>query len=127
MKIPVTLLLAAMVSVLGSACTKEEQDRIGAIPAQSEMRAEQVEAQQLLRQVAALQGEFHAAHLTFGSSLDEIGVTVPSNSRYQYALTASGSSWQCQATANLDQDATLDTWLVDKDGFVRCTTDDATS
>lgn len=118
-----TLLLA----VFGVGCSKQEQERIGAIPAQSEVKAEQVEAQLMLQQVYTMQEMYYATHMQYGASLSAIGVAVPSSARYRYSLSSTGSTWRCQATANLDQDPTVDSWIVDQSGGVACTTDDATT
>jgi hypothetical protein len=123
---PIALSTLAL-AVIGSACTKQEQERIGASPVQSEVRALQVEAQQMLQQVHAMQESHYAANMQYGASLGEIGVAIPSNARYRYSLSASGSAWSCKATANLDRDPAVDTWVVDQSGSVACTTNDAIS
>jgi hypothetical protein len=121
------LITSLLLTACGVGCNKQDRERIGAIPAQSEVRAEQVEAQQLLQQVYAMQEMYYTTHQQYGASLGDIGVAVPRNARYRYDLSATGSAWRCQATANLDLDATIDSWVVDQAGGVTCTTDDATS
>jgi hypothetical protein len=48
------------------------------------------------------------------------------NARYTYRITADSTSFSCRATANLDEDATIDTWTIDQDGELLNTVNDAT-
>lgn len=114
---------AAMLSVGG--CTADKRDEIGAIPASSRAKALQVEAQQMLRQIYAMQQTYYAVNKQYGADFSAIGVEIPVSARYRYQLTARGAAWSCAATANIDADATVDTWVVDQSGRVTCATDDA--
>lgn len=108
-------------------CTAQEREDIAAIPSAAQTRAEQVEAQQMLQQIFKLQQAYFAMHKEYGADLGALGVAVPPRSRYQYALAATATSWNCSATANLDHDATVDRWVIDQSGRIACATDDATS
>jgi len=121
-----SLLLLAVAVVLG-ACSSEERDQIGSIPSQTQVKAYQVEAQQLLRQIYNMQETYYAAHREYGSDFESIGVSIPRSAHYRFELTARGTTWSCRALANLDQDDTMDTWVVDQSGRITCATDDATS
>ncbi len=121
------VLTTLILALLGGACSQQERERIGAIPSQSESQAKQVEAQQLLRQIHAMQQAYYSANMQYGTDLGTIGVTLPTNSRYSYSLSSAGATWNCRATANLDLDPTIDTWVVDQAGGVICTANDATS
>ncbi|MFQ5607045.1 MAG: hypothetical protein ACE5GA_03790 [Candidatus Zixiibacteriota bacterium] len=124
----VTLLsLALALVILAGSCSKERQEQIGGAPSRAKVKAAQVEAQQLLRQISAMQRTYYRTFKRYSSDLNEIGVTLPSNAAYRYDLRASGSSWSCTATANLDNDATVDRWVVDQGGRISCATNDATS
>jgi len=112
---------------LVAGCSQEQQESIGNVPSVAKMKAEQVEAQLLLNQIFKMQQAYYAANRRYTSNLNDIGVTIPSSARYRYAVTSNGSSWSCDATANLDFDATIDTWVVDQRGRVTCATDDAVS
>ena len=114
--------------VLSTACcSSAERDQIGGIPAGSRSRALQVEAQQTLRQIYTMQQTYYSVHKQFGADFTSLGMKIPSSARYRYQLTARGSSWNCSATANIDQDATVDTWVVDQSGRITCATNDVTS
>jgi hypothetical protein len=127
MKTQHTLFGMLLITLAVGGCTSTDRDRIGEIPAQSEAKAYQVEAQQLLRQIYSMQETYFAANRQYGTDLATIGVAIPRNAHYRYQLTARGSSWSCSATANLDQDATVDTWVVDQSGRITCSSDDAVS
>ena len=127
MRFSCVLMAALALVILVAGCSKEQQESIGNVPSVTKMRAEQVEAQLLLNQIFKMQQAYYAANRRYTSNLDDIGVTIPSSARYRYAVTSSGSSWSCDATANLDSDATIDQWIVDQSGRVICATDDAIS
>ena len=119
-----TLIALLMVA---SGCTANKRDEIASMPSVAKMKAEQAEAETMLAQIFAMQQGYFATNREYASSLDEIGVVIPSSARYHYALTANGSSWTCEATANLDQDATTDRWQTNQDGALVCVSNDATS
>ena len=48
-------------------------------------------------------------------------------SRYTYKITAGISTFTATATADLDEDDTIDTWKIDETGTLTCTTNDAAS
>ncbi|MGB2805599.1 MAG: hypothetical protein WBD64_11985 [Candidatus Zixiibacteriota bacterium] len=49
------------------------------------------------------------------------------SARYTYRITANVTTFTATATSDLDEDATKDTWQIDQDGKLVCTSDDATS
>lgn len=49
------------------------------------------------------------------------------DARYTYRITADSNSFTCRATADLDDDPTIDTWKIDQDGALQNTQNDATS
>jgi len=55
-----------------------------------------------------------------------MGVIIDSLDVYVYCLSASTNTFTCTATANLDNDATLDTWSIDETGVLSCSIDDFT-
>ena len=101
----------------------------------STTKAKQSEAKQLLKQIYTMQHayrqEFNAYCLngvsaTAGSvNFARLGVDVGLSARYTYAMTAALNTFSCQATANLDDDGTIDTWTIDQDGTLLCTIDDS--
>ena len=46
--------------------------------------------------------------------------------RYNYAVVLNGLGFTATATANLDDDATIDTWVIDETGFLDNTINDVT-
>jgi hypothetical protein len=49
------------------------------------------------------------------------------SARYTYRIVADSNSFSCTATANLDDDAAVDTWTIDQDGALTNTINDAAS
>jgi len=102
-------------------------------------RSKQSEAKQLLKQVYTMQHAFRQGSnpptygdngvniAPGGGAFTTIGVEVMTNNLYTYAMVAGVNTFTCTATANLDDDATVDTWTVDQTGVVTCTINDATS
>ena len=55
---------------------------------------------------------------------DILGLVVDSNDVYTYTMISSPSTFTCTATANLDSDASIDTWTIDETGTLTHTIDD---
>lgn len=103
----------------------------------STTKAKQSEAKQLLKQVYTMQHayrqEFNAyclagavASAGAGAAFARLGVDVGVTARYTYTMTtATQNAFLCTATANLDDDATVDTWTIDDAGTLVCTIDDS--
>ena len=102
-------------------------------------RAKQSEAKQLLKQVYTMQhayrqgsnpptyGDNGVTVAPGGGNFATIGVEVMANNFYTYVMVAGVNTFTCTATANLDDDATVDTWTVNQAGVVTNTINDATS
>jgi prepilin-type N-terminal cleavage/methylation domain-containing protein len=102
----------------------------------STTKSKQSEAKQLLKQVYTMQ---HAYRQEFNSyclngvsasallpvGFARIGVDVGASARYLYVMTAAPNTFFCLATADLDDDATIDTWRIDDTGTLSCTIDDS--
>jgi prepilin-type N-terminal cleavage/methylation domain-containing protein len=105
----------------------------------STTKAKQSEAKQLLKQVYTMQ---HAYRQEFNSyclggvtasglnaasqtAFARIGVDIGATARYSYLMAAALNTFTCTATANLDDDGTVDTWTIDQDGLLLCTIDDS--
>jgi len=104
----------------------------------STTKSKQSEAKQLLKQVYTMQRayrqEFNAyclngvtADATAPNAFAQIGVDIMASARYSFAMTAAANTFTCIATANLDDDATVDTWQIDQTGALVNTTDDSVS
>ncbi len=57
----------------------------------------------------------------------EIWIEIMQDARYNYTIQVNGQTFVATATANLDDDATIDTWTMNELGVLTNTMDDATS
>ncbi len=96
------------------------------------------EAKQILKQIYVMEQAYRqeydsywgngvSANATNGNNFARIGVQVGTNARYSYAMVAALNTFSCTATANIDDDATVDTWTIDQNGTLTNTIDDPTS
>jgi len=56
--------------------------------------------------------------------LHAIWVDIATNALYTFTVAANANAFSATATANLDDDATVDTWVIDQDGILANTVDD---
>lgn len=112
-------------------------------------RSKQTEAKQILKQVYVMQGAYVQVYDEYWGGVDEnrsqynkeyqveaspeypnefarIGVVLPKDARYKYQIAAQGLTFRCTATANIDDDPTVDTWTIDQSGTLTNTIDDVT-
>jgi prepilin-type N-terminal cleavage/methylation domain-containing protein len=93
-------------------------------------RSKQSEAKQILKQVYVMQRRYFQEQNNYGDIgktvgsggfLSDIGVEIMNPSRYTYAMTAADPTrdFLCTATANIDDDPTIDTWVIDQTGTLR--------
>jgi hypothetical protein len=61
------------------------------------------------------------------NAFEDMDVEIPGNARYEYTIEVVGNDFVATASANLDEDATIDTWTIHANGILDCTSDDATS
>lgn len=103
---------------------------------QATTRAKQSEAKQLLKQVYTMQRTFRqanglygdaAAVATGGGVFPVIGVEIMTGAVYTYTMAAAANTFMCTATADLDDDATIDTWTIDQNGVLTNTINDVTT
>ncbi len=100
-------------------------------------KAKQVEAKQLLRQIYTMEQSYRLEHDTFWipptgttasrtstNAFGAIGVEIMVQARYQYEIRGSADHFTATATANLDDDATIDTWTIDETGELKGVIDD---
>ena len=104
------------------------------------VRSKQTEAKQLLKQIYVMERshrqEFHTyvagnASAAAPLGLTPIGVEIGTGAMYTYAVVAGDSgaindSFTATATANLDDDVTIDTWEIKETGVLQNTSNDAT-
>lgn len=101
------------------------------------VKTKQSEAKSVLKQVYVMQHTYfqdHEAYFGNGVMADSsaanstnfapIAVEIMSTARYQYVIQATRTTFLVTATANLDDDATIDTWTVDHQGVLLNTIND---
>jgi prepilin-type N-terminal cleavage/methylation domain-containing protein len=54
-----------------------------------------------------------------------IWIDIMATARYTYTITGNPTFFAATATANLDDDATIDNWQIDTSGVLTCITNDA--
>ena len=104
---------------------------------QATVKTKQSEAKQMLKQIYTMQHSYRmgAVPASYGDNglsiaagtggiFPQIGVEVQSTARYQYDITATATTFLATATANLDDDATVDTWTINQLGLLLNTVND---
>lgn len=100
-------------------------------------KAKQVEAKQLLRQIYTMEESYRLEHDLYWSppggtkasrsntrAFAAIGIEVMVQARYEYEIRGNADHFTATATANLDDDPTLDTWTIDETGELKSVVDD---
>jgi prepilin-type N-terminal cleavage/methylation domain-containing protein len=100
-------------------------------------KSKQSEAKQLLKQVYTMQRAYRQGAVPprygdngvtipagTGGTFPEIGVEVQSNALYTYTIAAGQNAFTATATADLDDDAAIDTWVITEAGVLQVTVDD---
>jgi prepilin-type N-terminal cleavage/methylation domain-containing protein len=105
----------------------------------STTRSKQSEAKEILKQIYTMERAYRQEYDTYwgnGLSADalnpttfsRIGVEVMPTARYTYSIACDAITFLVTATVanpGLDDDAAPDTWTMDHDGNLVCTSDDA--
>ncbi len=110
---------------------------------QATTKSKQSEAKQLLKQIYTMQRTYRQGTdntparygdngVTIaagaGGTFPEIGVQVQTSAMYQYAIVAVGTdAFTATATADLDDDPTIDTWTITEAGVLQNTIDDVST
>ncbi len=107
---------------------------------QATTKAKQSEARAILKQIYTnqrsyrQQPEFNSYYQPAGPmnaanrlAFADIWIELGPPARYNYVIVADAVSFTCTATANLDDDATIDTWTINQDGVLTCTVNDVSS
>ena len=106
-------------------------------------RSKQNEAKQILKQIYVMEQAYGSEHATYWGGTERnqyetgqkyainadfalIGVQIGESALYSYQIVADENTFTCTATANLDEDATVDTWTIDQSGTITNTIDDST-
>jgi prepilin-type N-terminal cleavage/methylation domain-containing protein len=86
-------------------------------------KAKQSEAKGILKQIYVMETAFKQEKEHYTANKDSIGVQIPSNARYTYTVDVADTIlFHAYASANLDDDATLDIWTITQDGVLACST-----
>ncbi len=107
---------------------------------QATTKSKQSEAKQLLKQIYTMQRTFrqesnpptygdNGANIAAGAggTFPQIGVEVQTSALYTYDIVAAANTFTATATSNLDDDATIDTWVIDERGVLQNTINDVTT
>jgi len=100
-------------------------------------KSKQSEAREVLKQIYTMQRAYFIEHETYTlngvtasaavpAAFGSIAIELMPSSRYSYAMVAGLNTFSCTATANLDDDAPIDTWTIDQTGNLINTINDAT-
>jgi prepilin-type N-terminal cleavage/methylation domain-containing protein len=103
----------------------------------SAAKSKQSEAKQLLKQVYSMQRAYFmlnesycldgvSASTAAPDAFSQIHVEIMPSARYTYTMACAVNTFTCTATANIDDDGTIDTWTIDNDGQLINTVNDAT-
>lgn len=101
-------------------------------------RSKQSEAKQLLKQIYTMQRTYRQGIVpatygdagvtaAAGQTFPQIGVEIMPTAIYSYTMAAAPNTFTCTATADLDDDATVDTWTIDQNGNLLNTVNDVTT
>ncbi len=100
---------------------------------QATTKSKQSEAKQILKQIYTMertyrqeQGFYGDDGQTFGSAsapgtFPSIGVEIGATAIYEYSIAAAANTFTATATANLDDDATMDIWTITEAGNLAVT------
>lgn len=103
---------------------------------QATTRSKQSEAKQILKQIYTMARTYRQANNTYvtgdatpqvaNGSFPQLGVEIMSSAIYSYDYAPQVNSFVATATADLDDDATVDTWTIDETGALTNTINDVT-
>ena len=99
-------------------------------------KSKQSEAREVLKQVYTMQRAYFVEHETYTlngvtasaaapTAFSSIAIEIMPSARYTYVMTATATTFSCVATANLDDDAIIDTWTISQTGTLLNTIDDS--
>lgn len=101
----------------------------------SSTKSKQSEAKQYLKEIYTMQRTYLMEHETYalnGAVADSVNtlafinicVEIMLPARYSYSMVSTPATFTCTATANLDDDPAVDTWVIDDSGLLRNTIND---
>ena len=116
------ILAALAIPRFMSATTKSKQSEARAILKQIYVNQRAFRQQGLSNQYYTPAG---AASSATPNAFDGIWIEIMPNARYTYVMAVTPNTFLATATANLDDDATIDTWTIDEEGQLINTINDA--
>jgi type IV pilus assembly protein PilA len=102
-------------------------------------KSKQSEAKQILKQIYVMEQAYRQEYDAYWgngiiasaaapTTMGRIGVDIGSTARYTYSLVAAANTFTATATSGvLDDDAAVDTWTMNEQGVLTCTSDDVTN
>ena len=88
----------------------------------------QITTNQLTYKVDSPTGNYFSSAATASAgnpnAFQGLGVEIPPGAEYSYTCVLAGADFLATATANLDDDATIDTWTINSAGVLTNTIDD---
>ncbi len=97
---------------------------------QATTKSKQSEAKQLLKQIYTMERTHRQAEGVYSDDLNEIGVQLQDHvdddgpRLYEYNVVVNGEDFTATATAQLDDDAAVDTWTINAAGVLDNTIND---
>jgi prepilin-type N-terminal cleavage/methylation domain-containing protein len=91
------------------------------------VKSKQSEAKKLLKQIYVMEQAYRQEYDKYITDMNMLGVELMGSARYNYVIAAAPMTFTATATANLDDDATIDTWTIDQTGVLVNTINDADS
>ena len=100
-------------------------------------KSKQSEAREILKQVYTMERAYFVENETYclnGATASaaaplayaSLAIEIMPSARYTYVIVMAGpNQFTCTATANLDDDATIDTWTIDETGTLVNTINDS--
>ncbi len=98
-------------------------------------KTKQSEAQLILKQIYINEHAYRQVNDTYfqpagvasaanTTVLHPIWIDIMTTARYSFTIAANATTFTATATANIDEDGTIDTWVIDQNGILQCTTND---
>ena len=89
-------------------------------------RARQTEAKTNLSAIYTAQKIYFTLHQSYADDIKKLDLSL-AQGLYKFTMEASKNTFKAQAEGNIDDDAALDTWTIDKDKNLFNTIDDVTA
>ncbi|MGB9561509.1 MAG: hypothetical protein ACPL6C_01720 [bacterium] len=89
------------------------------------LKAYQAEAKENLMLIANKEQAFFSEYGHYTLSIDSLGFSPPIRSKYLYKIEmTTEKSFTARATGNIDNDKTLDEWVINENGVIQNVVDD---